>query len=543
MLIELNETVCYQGKINSNRSESTLNENSFGIGRFVEDFINVNCPVCCGVDARYYYSRNYFDCDECGYSGKASDLYDRYKFSLELNDEPVKIETPYTDDDTGNALRFKDKYAGQLLYSFPEKFWRYYDGRRYRPDECGEVKRAADRVIMDMAKGITLFDSNIKEKMRFLAKTRSSAGKQNMIEEAKHLNGMYCSPEEFDKDPFQINVKNGTYDFLNEILLDHNSVHRLTKIAGIRFDTNAGCPLWEKTIKTVLNNDEDYIRFFKQVIGYTLTGSTREQMMFILYGTGKNGKTTVMGTIAAMMGEYALSAAPETLMINDRTGGATPEIARLKGARLVLTSESQDGAKLNEARVKALTGGDTIVARQLYQSEIEFKPQFKLFLFSNHKPVIDGTDEGIWRRICLLPFTVKISDEELDLDLQRKLIGEYSGILNWAIQGFRDYKKNGFLIPNVVIGATESYRSDSDIFMQFWDECVCEDTGSTISAAELYTCYRLWCSENGMKSFLNQIRFGREANRITPSERSSIGKRYPHLSLSDYGKTLACDST
>jgi putative DNA primase/helicase len=235
--------------------------------------------------------------------------------------------------------------------------------------------------------------------------------------------------------------------------------------------------------------------------GYSAIGDVREHLLLILYGSGANGKSTFIETIRAALGDYAHRTRTEILMAKAAGNGATPELANLKGKRFVTASESEDGQRLAESLIKDLTGGDTITARHLYKEPFEFRPTHTLWLSTNHRPVIRGTDEGIWRRIRLVPFTVRIPDEQQDKRLPERLReDELSGVLAWMVRGALMWQQSsvGLDVPDEVRKATQQYRDDMDRIKQFVvDECVIGRWEYRVTKDELYSAYREWVSEGG----------------------------------------------
>lgn len=447
----------------------------------------------------------------------------------------------YSTDDTGNARRLRDKFRGRISYSFVDSAWRIYDGKRWQIDNLGEIKRMADEVIEDMMRepipeGINY--ANAYDFTRHIKRTKSSKGKEAMIKEAQHLKGVAVSPNCFDSNPDLLNVINGTFDLGTGQLCAHDSEDMITKLAPVVYDVNAKCPLWEAFVTKVFNGNEELIRFFKTSIGYSLTGHNQEQCMFILYGDGQNGKSTAVETIMDIMGDYAISASPETFLARDRSGSATPDIVRLNGARFVSTTEPQEGGRLNESLIKQMTGNDTITARALYSKAIQFKPVFKLWMTTNHKPMVSGTDEGIWRRIRLIPFTCRIPENQRDKNLPHKLRSEASGILNWMIEGHQLYRRFGLVTPKVVLEATLEYRSEMDMIARFIIDCLIDDSSSSVRSCDLYHCFNNWLKENGILRHVSQAKFSRDFGKRIPAEHTRTGSVYKGCAFSETGTYL-----
>lgn len=300
---------------------------------------------------------------------------------------------------------------------------------------------------------------------------------------------------QLDYDPWLLNVINGTIDLRTGTLRPHQRENYITKLIPIPYDPAASCPTWEAFLERIMDGKPDLISYLKKCVGYSLTGSTQEQVMFILFGSGANGKSTFISTILSLMSEFGMQTPTETLL-KSGGGGIRNDVARLKGARFVAAVESDDGKQLAEALVKQLTGGDRITARFLYREHFEFDPSFKLFLAANHKPVIRGSDYAIWRRIRLIPFTVTIRPEQQDKNLVEKLKTELSGILRWAVEGCLSWQKEGLQPPESVKVATDDYRVEMDIISEFIAECCEEKPEAKTSFKVLYDRYATWCAEN-----------------------------------------------
>jgi putative DNA primase/helicase len=276
---------------------------------------------------------------------------------------------------------------------------------------------------------------------------------------------------------------------------EHRQEDMITKIARVDYDPAAECPAWKQFVREIMNYNSDIIMFLQNAAGWALTGDTSEQTMFILFGSGANGKSTFLNTIMYVLGDYAIATPTETFM--KKTGDQlTNDIARLRGTRFVTTTEAEQGKRLSEPLIKQITGNDRMTARFLYGEFFNFVPTFKIFMATNHKPVIKGTDYGIWRRIKLIPFTTRIEEEKQDKHLEEKLRSEASGILNWLLEGAMRWKKEGLRAPAVILNATDEYRGEMDVIGNFLKECCVRVPGSTIRIRELFKVYQEWCEEN-----------------------------------------------
>jgi len=302
--------------------------------------------------------------------------------------------------------------------------------------------------------------------------------------------------EQLDANPWLFNVDNGTLDLKTGTLRPHSPDDYLTHLAPVAFDPEAQCPTWDAFIERITDGDRELATYLQRIAGYALTGSTNEQCVFVIYGDGQNGKSTFVETLAKLFGDYWLKLPTKALMAK-REDGIPNDIARLPGVRMAVANEVSAGRRLDEATVKDLTGDDTITARFMRQEFFDFTPTHKLFLYGNYKPLVRGTDNGIWRRIKLIPFTQIIPDSERDPDLKSKLAAELPGILNWALAGCMAWQAEGLPEPKAVKDATAEYRSEMDVIGQFLEECTERGRGKKAKAADLYGAYQHWCEANG----------------------------------------------
>jgi len=327
-----------------------------------------------------------------------------------------------------------------------------------------------------------------------------------------------------------LNVLNGTLDLRAGHLRPHQREDLITKLVQAGYDPAATCSRWEAFLDRIMAGNQNLIDFLRRAVGYSLTGSIREQVLFMMYGTGANGKSTFLELIRALLGDYAQQADFNTFLLRHYEGPRN-DLARLMSARFVAATEAESGRPLAEVVVKQLTGGDTIAARFLRQEFFEYKPQFKLWLAANHKPVVRGTDNAIWRRIKLIPFTVTIPEPEQDRSLSSKLKEELSGILAWAVGGCLEWQEHGLGEPEEVRAATAAYRDDMDILAEFLSECCIVHPGAKVKASALYKAYTQWCQKCGEKE-VKQRTFGmRLSERGVERQRTMHGYFYFGLGL------------
>lgn len=453
---------------------------------------------------------------------------EKSNFKIYIQEQVEKKETRYYSyDDTGNADRFCDIFGTLVKYSYINKIWYYYDGIAWKVDDTGEVRKMIDSMVDIMAKEPLQFPENMAEEeqeevekawSKHLKRSRSNAGKNALMDEIKHR--VAVLPDEFDKDKTLLNTQNGYLSLSDGILQEHDIAKMFTRVASTEYTDTIDCPRWEDFVSEIFNHDKELIRYIQKAVGYSLTGSTREQCMFILFGNGRNGKSVFIEVISEILGNYAMTMQAQTIMVKQNSSGANSDIARLKGARLVTSSEPNEGVRLDEGLVKQLTGGDKVTARHLYGKEFEFEPEFKLWLATNHKPIIRGTDDGIWRRMNLIPFTVQIPDHKVDKNLKNKLKTEMTGILNWAVEGCLMWQREGLKPPKAVTDASKEYRNEMDVITRFIEECCEIGPGKSVQAKELFSAYREWASENNEHDFTN-TKFGREVAKKFKKKKST----------------------
>ena len=342
----------------------------------------------------------------------------------------------YSLDDTGNARRFRDRYADRVRYNPTDKCWMVWDGARWKRDDLATIKGLADEMLDQMDKAcFGIRDINTAGALRrHVQKSRSSRSKEAFLKEAQHLPGIPMLPEQFDRNKGLLNLRNGILNLARRELVPHDRARYITRMAQVDYDPAAQAPVWEAFIQSVTGGDAQLAEYLQVMVGYCLCGSTREQCMFFLYGDGANGKSTFLETLAKMLGDYCMNAQADTIAStrSRSSGAARSDVARLKGARFVTLEEGDQGATLDEGLVKQMTGGNTITARFQYGKEFEFRPEFKLVEATNHLPKIHGTDVGIWRRIRLVPFTQSIPEEKQDILLPQKLGCPASSTGRWT---------------------------------------------------------------------------------------------------------------
>lgn len=413
--------------------------------------------------------------------------------------QPPPSPGKYACTDTGNAERFAAQHGADVRYCRPFKRWYVWDKQRWAEDATGAVEQRAKATVRTIyTEASNCVDPDQRTALgKHAVRSESEAMRAAMVALASSEPGIPVLADDLDADPWLLNVKNGTLDLRTGMRRLHRREDLLSKLAPVEYHPDAPCPKWEAFLERVLP-DEGVRRFVQRAAGYSLTGDVSERILLLLFGLGRNGKSVYLETLRAALGDYAMRTPAETLLVK-REGGIPNDIARLKGARFVTASETADGRRLAEALVKELTGGDTIPARFMRAEWFDYKPQFKVWLATNHKPVIRGTEPAIWDRIKLVPFTVRIPDTEQDKQLLGKLRGELPGILAWAVRGCLDWQQNGLGEPAAVTTATGAYRASMDVLGDFLDlRCICGPKAE-VTAADLWADYDKWCQANGEK--------------------------------------------
>ena len=400
--------------------------------------------------------------------------------------------------ESGNAERLALRCGRDVRYCNRWKTWLLWDKRRWRRDETIQIQLLCKDTVRALGDAAAVEpDEKRAEKMAAFAKTSESKSARNsMVELARAEPGIAITSDAFDRDLWSLNVNNGTIDLRTGELRPHRRADHLTKLASVDFDPEAACPTWMGFLSRIMQGSEPFMRFIQRAVGYTLTGDTGEHCLFLMVGNGSNGKSTFIEVVREMMGDYAKGTPFATFLDQDGDKGRN-DLAALAGARMVSAGEPDEDKSLSTSVIKTITGGDTVTARFLYCEFFDFVPQFKLWLHANHLPRIRQTDEGIWRRIRLLPFTAFIPPAERDHRLKEKLVAELPGILAWAVRGCLEWQKEGLADPEEVLRATAGYRSDMDVVAQFIGECCVVHPEAKVAATALYSCYRQWAQDGG----------------------------------------------
>ncbi len=439
----------------------------------------------------------------------------------------IPIEVGINLTDLGNARRFVLAHGGDLRFCYPWSKWLAWDGQRWKIDETGEIYRRAKDTIRLIYKEAAEANEEKERKQigTHALRSESDSKIKAMLSLAQSEPGIPILPDQLDPDPWALNVLNGTLDLKTGYLKPHRREDLMSRIAPVEYRPDAACLFWFEHLNKIFLGNLGPVSFLQLAFGYSLTGITDERCLFIAHGSGANGKTTTHEVFAQILGDYAVRTPTESILVK-REGGIPNDLAKLKGARFVYCSEVEEGKRLAESLIKDLTGNDTISARFMRGEWFSFQPSFKLWLATNHKPIIRGTDNAIWSRIRLIPFTVSIPecDRLPKSRMMERLTPELPGILAWGVQGCLEWLKFGLGMPDEVKQATEGYRGEMDILGGFISDCCTVSKTAQGTAKELYEAYTKWAEENGEKP-VSQKRFGlRLAERGFHQERTSTGR-------------------
>ena len=402
--------------------------------------------------------------------------------------------------DLGNAKRLIARHGQDLRYCHLWKKWLCWSGKHWKVDDTGKIVQLAKDIVQRLhLEAIEAQDGKLKMKLaKWAFQSESGVRIREMIRLAQSETGIPVTPDDLDADRWILNLQNGTLDLPSGELRPPRREDLCTKLIPVPFHPKSECPRWQKFLADVTCGKQDLAQFLQRAVGYSLTGSTREAVILILHGTGANGKTTFVELIRKLLGGYALAADASTFLAKSYDS-VRNDLARLRAARFVSAQEVGEGRRLDESLVKQVTGGDAVTVRHLYAEFFEFVPQFKLFLATNHKPEIRGTDNAVWRRIRLVPFDRTFAPEEQDKNLLQKLVDELEGVLAWAVRGCLAWQREGLGIPEPVLRATQDYRAEMDEVGEFIEErCVVRED-VWVESSVLYRAYLTWSRDHGYK--------------------------------------------
>lgn len=437
--------------------------------------------------------------------------------------------------DLGNRDRFVKVAAGKVAWVPEWKKWLQWDGKRWNRNPDGGITPYQDQVIGVIKSEVATATTD--QERRAIAEWACQSSMEKHFEAIERMGRgpMRTASAKYDKHPTLLNVENGTLDLETGEFRPHDQKDMLTQLAPVVYDPAADCPMWKRFMDDVMEVScaqikamegkhdllpleaaaeamqatAEKVELLQDLVGYSLTGEIRDHILPIMWGGGENGKSTFFKVLLHLLGDYGMQAPPDFLLASKNEKHPTDK-ADLYGKRFVVVLETAEDKRMDEVLVKALTGGDNIRARKMFQDFFEFKSTHKAWMGTNHRPIVRGTDRGIWRRLALVGWEVKFNKLKgnCDTNLGEKLKQEVSGILNWALEGHRRWRRRGIVLPPIVQAATDAYRKEMDMIGLFLGECCVQHESARCIAQELYDAFRFWAIRNGHNPPPSSTRFG-----------------------------------
>jgi putative DNA primase/helicase len=425
-----------------------------------------------------------------------------YEAAARLDAPRLPLDGGYHTTDLGNARRFADRHGEDVHFSYGLDTWFCWDGTRWRADETGEVERLAKETVCHVYElAAQARDEDVRKALaRWAIRSESANRLKALAYLARSEPGVPILPGVFDGDPWLLNVRNGTIDLRTGDLRPHSRQDLITQLAPVEYDPDATLPLWERFLDETTGGDRDLQGYLQRAVGYTLTGRTDLEHLFFIHGPTRTGKSTFLEALKSALGDYCRTADFGTFLKGHAVGRPRADIARLRGARMVVSIEVDEGSKLAEALLKMLTGGDTITARALYHDSFEFRPAFKLWLAANAAPKVNDREKAIWERIRRIPFTREVPREKRDPLVKERLRDPAIGgpaILAWAVRGCLAWQGEGLGTCAAVERSTDDYRHEMDPLCDFIDACCVLAPAAWASSRALRVAYETWAAESG----------------------------------------------
>lgn len=441
--------------------------------------------------------------------------------------------TPLTE--FGNCERMLQKWGSSIMYCADQEAWFVWTGVYWRPALGGrtEIEHYAKETIRDLPKEADQHQGNHEEFFAFCSLSQRAAMVASMVKLAESDPRVCVPAHELDKHQHLLGVKNGVVDLRTGQLMAPDPELRITRQTDCEYNPGAKCPNFEKALRDAFFDDADMIDYVARAFGYSLMGNPKEEVLFLPFGNGANGKSTVLNAVLDTFGTYGKAAAAETFVANGAAGaagGAREDLVRLRGARFVYVNEPDENGDLREGSVKSMTGGDKLSARNPYaKSSIEIKPSWVIWMPTNHKPIIRGTDNGIWRRLALVPFERDFRNDpniREDKGLKDRIANEKAGILAFCVRAALRYQGAGLAAPTKVLGAAQAYRADSDVVSGWIDECCVVDPSAKTPMRELWESWDIYARGNGLTSNIrSSLTLSRRLDGKFPAAKGTGGVR------------------
>lgn len=428
----------------------------------------------------------------------------------------------------GNAERMLDLYARGLMFVPETGTWHIWNGSYWRKAVEVEIEHLAKETVRGLAPEE---GADLGEFYRFAAVSQTQRMVKNMVALAASDPRVATPARELDRDLDLLGVHNGVVDLTTGLLRESRQEDRITQTAGAIYNPDARCPWFEQTVLDAFEGRQEMADYFQRLVGYAVSGRPSLSLLVILFGMGANGKSTILNAVRKSLGDYA-RVADAASFISDgvRTGGGGPreDLVRLRGARLVYVSEPDEGGELREGFVKTMTGGESIVARSAYaKHSVEIEPTWTVIMPTNHKPIVRGSDHGIWRRLELVPFAAKFAGEKADPNRPEKLLGEMPGILAWVVKGSLKFRAQGLQSPSEVVSAKVAYREQMDILAEWLSECCVIEPDAETASSELWTSWENFARVNGCLNYVkSSISLSRRLESRFPGVMDGRGRRF-----------------
>lgn len=459
------------------------------------------------------------------------------QFRKELEARRKKLKEnilKYTPDDAGNVECFIKAYGKYVKYNCDDKSFYVWTGRHWLKDTCNMVQlwcmtimKARRDYMLDALHG-NLSVGNYDDLLRHTKKCANQSSIRALVEGLKST--LSCKSSIFDNDPSLLNVLNGTIDLKTGKIFAHDYENLITKLVPVMYNPDSESKTFKKFLKDTFE-DTDLIHYVHRLFGYCVTGETSEQVVHFFIGSGANGKSTLLSAVRYVLNDYAAVVPSKVLIDRERSGGTSSEIAQLTHKRLVCCSELNCTDALNEGKFKIMSSGETISARELFNSAFTYDPEFKFVIDTNYLPIVGGTDHGIWRRIRIVPFDHTVSKEKLNKNLLYELKRDRQAVLNWLVKGAMKYYSEGLGTCKEVEKATEKYRKSQDTLGAFIGSCIKKEEGAEIRARALYAAYIEFCSDN-LLSAMSETKFGKDfAARGFKRGKDKVSRKYLDIKL------------
>lgn len=409
--------------------------------------------------------------------------------------------------DAGNSVLFATQHAEAILYAEDSENWMAWDNRRWEPKAKLTALWLAHQTAQSLLRlAYEITDDDASKRAAKHAHQSLSVGRIKAIPDLARANPqLRVKAEAFDSDPSLLNTQSVTVNVTNGKSHEHRREDYCSMIAGVGYDTEAKCPQWKSWLAWASAGRADWVEHLQRAMGYALTGVTSEQVYWILYGEGANGKSTFLNVMEAIMGDYAWHG--EVDLLCPKPGASTNGIADLEGKRMVTVVETREGQRIDERQIKMLTGGDTITARRLYCENRSFAPTHKFFFAMNHLPVVSDTSHAFWRRTLLVPWDATVAEGDKIDALDKMFVREEGpGILRWAVEGCLKWQQDGLQVPSYVRTQTQKYRKHEDVLGAFVDECLTQAENAWVSTADLGERYKRWCADELVKKPLGSTK-------------------------------------